>query len=133
MKLTFELGEIQEAHAKVKSGADFPAYAREMSQLGVRKIETHVIDGHEVYVGREGFQIQSEGWHPDFEIADHGDPKKFAHYLELHQGGGSDFPTFCAHAAETGVEKWIVDLDVMSCSYFDKSNVKILEEHIPCV
>jgi hypothetical protein len=31
----FTLEQIQQAHKKVKSGADFPAYAQELTNMGV--------------------------------------------------------------------------------------------------
>ncbi|TKC04313.1 DUF1398 family protein [Pedobacter frigoris] len=39
--------------------------------------------------------------------------------------------TFCTQCAETGVEKWIVDLSDMTCIYYDKSRTEILVECIP--
>jgi uncharacterized protein YbcV (DUF1398 family) len=38
----------------------------------------------------------------------------------MHQQGKTDFPTFCKHAAETGVEKWRVDISQMTCTYLIK-------------
>ena len=31
----FTLDQIREAHSRVKSGADFPKYARELTEMGV--------------------------------------------------------------------------------------------------
>jgi len=36
----FTVKEIQEAHAKVKSGADFPKYIQEIKKMGVTGFET---------------------------------------------------------------------------------------------
>ncbi len=33
----FDLKEIKEAHAKVKTGADFPRFVQELIKLGVKK------------------------------------------------------------------------------------------------
>ena len=36
----FTVKEIHEAHAKVKSGADFPKYIQEIKKMGVKSFET---------------------------------------------------------------------------------------------
>jgi len=51
--------------------------------------------------------------------------------LKIHQQGVTDYPTFCRHSAEAGVEKWTVEMRNMTCTYFDKSNTKMVEEMIP--
>lgn len=55
----FTLDQIKTAHAKTKSGADFPEYIRDIKKLGVIRFQTFVTDCHSVYFGRDGFQIQS--------------------------------------------------------------------------
>ena len=47
----FTLDQIKSAHSKVKSGADFPAYIREIKELGVTYYEAYVADGHVDYHG----------------------------------------------------------------------------------
>ncbi len=42
----FILDQIEAAHSKVKSGADFPEYIKELKQFGVTSYETFVSDGH---------------------------------------------------------------------------------------
>ena len=41
----FTIEQIQSAHSKVKSGADFPKYIQEIKALGVTSYETYVEDG----------------------------------------------------------------------------------------
>ena len=57
----FTIEQIKTAHAKVKSGADFPAYIREIKQLGVAAYETWVTDGHTEYKGQNNQQEQTHG------------------------------------------------------------------------
>ena len=127
----FELTAIKEAHAKVKSGADFPNYIQELIQLGVKKYHTYVKDGHSVFIGDNDYQIKSKRKYAVLRIANISDKERFKHYLKNHQRGQTDFPTFCQQSAETGVEKWTVDMNQMTCTYYDKSNNKMLEEIIP--
>jgi uncharacterized protein YbcV (DUF1398 family) len=127
----FQLTQIKEAHAKVKSGADFPAYVQDLIQLGVHGYDTCVTDGHTFFTGANNYSIQSEPKYAPLDIAGISDPEKFKDYLKMHQEGQTDYPAFCGHAAETGVEKWTVDMNAMTCTYYDRSNNKMLEEKIP--
>jgi len=129
--MNFELTEIKEAHSKVKSGSDFPSYVQALIKLGVKKYDTYVCDGHSVFFGDDDYQIKSEAKYSELTIANISDKEGFKHYLKNHQRGQTDYPTFCNHSAETGVEKWTVDMRQMSCTYYDKSNTKMLEEQIP--
>jgi len=129
--MNFELKEIKEAHSKVKSGADFPNYVQDLIKLGIKKYDTYVSDGHTLYFGDGNYQIQSEPKYSELNIAKISDNERFKHYLKTHQQGQTDYQTFCNHSAETGVEKWTVDMSQMTCTYYDKLNNKMLEEQIP--
>lgn len=127
----FTVEQITEAHAKVKSGADFPAYIQEIKQLGVTAFETWVTDNHTRYFGKDDYQAKSEPIHEALAIAEQADPEKFEHCLKIHQQGETDYATFLRHCAETGIEKWFVGLDTMTCTYYDKAENKVLTEQIP--
>ena len=129
----FTLNQIQEAHAKVKSGADFPKYIQELSQLGILKYTTYVSDGHTQFIGPSGYTLTSNPKYAVQVIAEESNMKEFQDYLKQHQQGKSDYPTFCRQAAETGAEKWASDLLNMTCTYYDKKGNEILVETIPGV
>ena len=127
----FQLKDIKEAHSKVKSGADFPGYVQDLTKLGVAKYDTYVSDGHSLFFGDNDFQIQSEFKYSDLNVVNVSDRERFKHYLKIHQQGETDYLTFCRHCAETGVEKWTVNLARMTCTYYDKASHEMLEEKIP--
>ena len=127
----FTLEQIKSAHAKVITGADFPAYLQELIKLGVTAYETSVFDGSTAYVGKDGSRIASEAKYPEINIADKSDAAKFAKYLKSHQLGATDFLVFCGHAAETGVQKWKVNAHEMTCTYYDKTGAIMLTEKVP--
>ncbi len=127
----FTVKEINQAHEKVKSGADFPKYIQEIKQMGVMAFETWVKDSHTVYFGKEDYEVQSEPKYEALTILDFSNKEKFQHYLKIHQQGETDYYTFCNHCAETGIEKWIVSLEAMTCVYYDKKGNEILVEKIP--
>jgi uncharacterized protein YbcV (DUF1398 family) len=127
----FTIPEIEAAHSEVKSGADFPKYIQALKKMGVTVFETWVKDSHTDYFGQNGFKISSSPVYEDLEIAAASDKEHFVERLKIHQQGGSDYATFCADCAKTGIEKWNVCLDEMTCIYYDCQAKEILVENIP--
>lgn len=127
----FNIQQIRIAHAKVKSGADFPKYVQELISLGVSHYNTFVSDGHTNYYGKDGFMVSAEAKYDTIPVADASDTVQFRHYLSQHQQGQTTYPEFCHHAAITGVEKWTVDMNEMTCAYYNKEGNSMLVEEIP--
>jgi uncharacterized protein YbcV (DUF1398 family) len=127
----FNLDQIKQAHSKVKSGADFPAYIKDLKQLGVMSYETFVIDGHTNYFGANAYAISSDAKYDVLSISTITNAEQFKADLKAHQQGKTDFLAFCKDCAKSGIEKWAVSLDNMTCTYFDKSGNEILVEYIP--
>ena len=129
----FTIQQIHEAHAKVKSGADFPKYMQDIIALGVTSFETFVFDNHTHYYGINDFQIASVGFSETLTIADESNVEQFKSDLKSHQQGNTDYMTFLNDCAKSGVEKWIVVMDKMTCSYYDKAGNEMVVEVIPSV
>lgn len=127
----FTIQQIKEAHSKVKSGADFPKYIQDIIQLGVESYESFVSDGHAEYYGSDGYKTQSDAKYPSLVIAAQSDKIQFQKDLKEHQQGKTAYLTFCRISAEWGVEKWVVDMSKMTCTYYDKSGNELLVETIP--
>lgn len=115
----FTVEQIERAHGKVKSGAEFPKYIQEIKDLGVTEFETWVFDSHTLYFGKNSFHTKSEPKYDELIIADTCDKAKFETYIKIHQKG------------ETGIEKWVANLDRMTCIYYDKEGNDILTEVVP--
>lgn len=129
----FSIEQIKAAHAKVKSGADFPAYIAELKTLGILAYEHYLTDGHINYTGANGFSIDAPAKWAPVEIAATASAEQLKSDLLIHQHGKTDYLTFCKQAAAAGIEKWKVDLLAMTCSYYDKSENSLLVEDIPAV
>lgn len=71
----------------VKSGADFPAYIRELKQLGITHYETFVADGHTDYYGADNYKTSSDVSHYPLSIAETADKDQFRSDLKAHQNG----------------------------------------------
>ncbi|NRH20633.1 DUF1398 family protein [Candidatus Gracilibacteria bacterium] len=127
----FTLEQIEVAHAKTKSGADFPQYIREIKELGVTRFQTFVTDCHSVYSGGDGFQIQSGPQYESIKINSTLDVERFKKGLKDNQEGKNNFYEFCTIFAESGIAYWIMDLEDMTCTYYDIYNNSILTEVVP--
>jgi len=127
----FTLQQMKAAHAKVKTGADFPEYVKEIKSLGLNYYEFFVTDGRTIYHGADGFSINGDTIYPQKEIAIHASPDAVREIISEHQQSKSDFLTFCELVARAGVEKWVVDAQRMFCSYYDLEGNVMIEEAIP--
>ena len=127
----FTVEQIKAAHSKVKSGADFPAYVKEIKALGVTHYEAYVTDGHIDYHGINNQTVKVPEKYESLAIANLVREKEFKAELLEHQHGKTDFLTFIKRCASFGVEKWKISMNEMTCTYFDKSGNKILVEKIP--
>jgi uncharacterized protein YbcV (DUF1398 family) len=127
----FTIAQIKEAHSKVKSGADFPAYIQEIIQLGVQGYDTFVNDGHVEYFGNTNFRITGSETYDTILVSSSANKERFIEFLVMHQDGQTDYLTFCHHAAQCGIAKWSVNILEMTCTYLDLSDVALLIEKIP--
>ena len=127
----FTVEQIKAAHSKVKSGADFPAYIKEIKSLGVTHYEACVADGHIDYHGANDYTVKVPAKYEPLVVADTSKLKEFKAELVAHQQGKTDFLTFIKMCATTGIEKWVIRMDQMTCTYYDKSGNEILVEEIP--
>lgn len=125
--------QLKEAHSRVKTGADFPGYIKEIKQLGLLKYEFWVGNGRIIYYGSSGHQVNSDPKYPQIQIAYNSSPEQLQHTIKIHQQGLTDFITFCKQAAEAGVEKWVIDTQKMFCIYYDSENNEMVAEPIPQV
>lgn len=127
----FTVEQIKAAHSKVKSGADFPAYIKEIKSLGVTHYEAYVTDGHIDYHGGNDYTANIPAKYDSFVITDTVKSEEFKAALMAHQQGKTDFLTFIKMCAAVGIEKWAICMDKMTCTYYDRKGNEILVEEIP--
>ncbi len=60
----FTLQQVKTAHAKVKSGADFPRYIAEIKALDLERYIFSVVDGSTTYYGANGYEVASPAIYP---------------------------------------------------------------------
>ncbi|MCL7986445.1 DUF1398 domain-containing protein [Sphingobacterium sp. lm-10] len=127
----FTVAQLQTAHSKVKSGADFSTYVSEIKALGVTHYEAYVNNGHILFFGENDHMAKVPEKYEPLTIAPVVHSEEFKAQLVAHQQGKTDYLTFISMCAETGIEKWIVDIEKMTCTYFDTKKNEILTEQIP--
>jgi len=127
----FTLQQLETAHAKVKSGADFPRYIQEIKALGLLTYKFMVKDGSTVYHGAQGHQLIAAAIYEPLPISPVASLEALLHAISIHQQGQTDFLTFCGQVAEAGVEKWVIDTQRMLCSYVDIAGRLMVAEPIP--
>jgi uncharacterized protein YbcV (DUF1398 family) len=130
-KMKFTIEEIKAEHQKVKSGADFPKYIQAIKNLGVSHYTAYVKDGNTEYFDAENQSAHTGNKYETLSISENLNLDNFKTRLKLHQQGGTDYPTFCKDCAENGVEGWKMNLNKMTCTYFDAAGNDILIEQIP--
>jgi len=122
---------MKAAHARVKSGKDFPAYVQEIKRNGLLYYDFMVKDGRSVYHGVNGFQISSDPIYQEKSISVQAAPAAVRQIIAEHQQGKSNFLTFCRLVGDAGVEKWVVDTRTMMCTYYDLEGNNMVAEPIP--
>ncbi len=131
--MKFTLEQVHAAHARVKSGADFPQYVQDLKDLGMAGYTIDVRTGKTTYSDSEGAMLASDVAYEALPLSEVLNKEQFAARLKLHQQGGTDYPTFCKDCTDNGVAGWLLDFDQMTCTYFDARGNDVLTERIPAV
>lgn len=127
------LTDIETAQSKIGAASDFPQYIQDLKKLGIQKFSTLVENSQSVYWQKGGEPIVSAWKYKTLTIASKTDENTFVECLKMHQEGRTDYFTFCEDCAKSGIERWVMDLDQMTCTYIDHSGHEILVENVPTV
>jgi len=127
----FTKEDIQTAESKITKGSDFLQFIKEIKAMGVIRNDVYVSNGLSVYFDsdNEVLQISPEEY-LELVVNEESSEEKLTHALEIHQKGETDYITFCKQAADAGVEKWITDLEDMTCTYLNSEGNELLKENI---
>lgn len=127
----FTIDQITSVHSRVKSGADFPQYIRDLKELGVTCYVAFVEDGRVDYYGNHLQVLEVTGKYDAIVVSDTLNAETFKKELSAHQQGKTDYPDFIRMCAETGISTWEVDIRNLTCTYFDQAGNEVLQEQIP--
>lgn len=126
----FTKEQIEAAHGKVKSGADFPAYVNEIKSLGVKSHEVSLKEGTWIFKGLNNHMASFVNG-PLVPVSERVSVETFEHSLTIHQRGETDYLTFCQQAGKAGVDRWISDFFNMAVTYYDAAGNVVAIEPIP--
>ncbi len=102
----FTVEQTKSAHSKVKSGADFPSYIKEIKALGVTHYEAYVTEGHIDYHGANDYTAKVPAKYNPMVIAETSKGEECKAELNAHQQGKTDFLTSIRRCATLGIENW---------------------------
>ncbi|PST83037.1 phage envelope protein [Pedobacter yulinensis] len=122
--------QIGEANARVKSGKDFTPWAYELKALGVKRVDFYVMNGLTYYFGEGDHSVEDAPMYEPREIPDESSTEALQEALKVHQAGETDYLTFTSDASNAGVEKWVVDLELMTVTYYNKAGEEMVVETI---
>ncbi len=125
------IDEIKQKRSQVKSIADAPGFIKDIVNAGVIRYISYVVDGHTVYYSLDGHEVIDEPTYAPTQIAASTNREYFIKELKEYQNGKWDYLNFCRMCADVGVEKWIVDMELMTCTYCDKRGFEVLVEPLP--
>lgn len=125
----FTLEAIQAAHVQF-TGPDFPKLIQEFKKMGM-KTNTVDIESELVSYATADEVLQTEGLKARGSVANVANQTAAQVDLARHQEGQTDFQTFCDDMAAAGIYKWVIDLEKMTCTYYDKANQPVIAEVIP--
>ena len=77
--------QLKAAHAKVKTGANYPQYVQDIIQLGVTGYQTYVANGNTFYEGTDNYKIQSGAKYAELKINDISNKEQFLSDIKAHQ------------------------------------------------
>lgn len=127
----FTIEAIQQAESKIKTGADFPNFIKQIKAMGVIRNDVYVMNGMAIYFGNDDHTVESAPVYESLLIEEQSSEEDLRIALKSHQQGLTDYQTFCRQAAAAGVEKWVTDLTAMTVTYLDMSGNELVVEHIP--
>lgn len=130
--MKFTIDDIKAEHQKVSSGADFPQYIKALKEMGVSHYTAYISDGNTDYFDEDNQMATTRGKDDGIRsVSGTVNLESFIKRLKLHQQGETDYLTFCNDCAENGIEGWKMNLNAMTCTYFDQKGNDVLLEHIP--
>ena len=127
----FTVEQVMAARAKIRSSDDFPIFIQEFVDLGITRFDSFPADGHSEYFGTDGFRLATKPAYPSLPVADTPDKEQFAVDLDLYQKGEMTYPIFCEQCTSSGIYKWIVEFDLMTCTYYGSRGEVVYVHSVP--
>lgn len=115
---------------KKQSQGNFIQLITDLKAVGVIKFKTSASTAKSIYYDNQQNIAYDEVEFFNFEIGTV-NKQQFISDLKQHQQGVTDFPTWLEQTAGNGIGYWIVDLQELTCTYYDLDDNPIYVEQIP--
>jgi uncharacterized protein YbcV (DUF1398 family) len=126
----FTIEQINDIHSRLGSARTFADYVRALKALGVERSDSYLADGHSEYFGQSGHRIVSTPVHEALFVAATGEREAFLEHLRRHELGETTYLEMSRGLAQSGIEKWTIDTDSMTMTFYDKAGKEMLVEQI---
>jgi uncharacterized protein YbcV (DUF1398 family) len=94
------------------------------------RFESFLVDGHTVFVAKDGQHIVSPPHHDQLMVAEASDRDAFLEHLRRHAAGDTSYVEMSTGLAASGVEKWVADTAALTMTYVDRAGEVLLVEDL---
>jgi len=126
----FTVEQIEEIHGRLSKAETLSDYVRELAALGIERYDSFVSDGHSEFLGRDGHRVITDAVHDGLTIAESSDRDQFLDHLRRHERGETSYLEMSTGLAHFGVERWTVDSEAMTMTFYNRSGDILLVEQI---
>lgn len=121
------INEVNEIKMEVSN--NFPKLIAAYKEYGITKFQTCASTAKTMYFNNEDETVYDEIDYFNLPIGEL-NIEKFKVDLIDHQKGITDFPQWLELTAGSGIAYWIVDLNLMTCIYYDQDDNQVHTELI---
>ena len=89
-----------------------------------------MIDGHSEYYGKHNHKVVSPPVHEQLSIAKTSSRDGLLSHLSLHNQGKTNYLEMSKGLANSGIEKWTLDTNEMTITYYGIDGIEMLVEEI---
>ena len=126
----FTIEQLNDLHDRLGTMETFSQYVRALKSAGVETYDSFLVDGHSEYFGRDGYTVKSPAVHQKLTVADTSNREAFLKHVHLHNQHRTSYLEMSRGSAESGIEKWTVDTNRMTMTFYDKAGNEMLVEAI---
>jgi uncharacterized protein YbcV (DUF1398 family) len=126
----FTIGQMNDLHARLGSAKTLAEYVRALKAIGIERYDSYLADGHSEYFGQDGQKVVSPAVHEVLAVAENGQRETFLDHLPRHEQRQTTYLEMSMGLAQSGIEKWTVDTDRMTMTFYDKAGKEMLVEQI---
>ena len=126
----FTLDQINNIHGHFVKQATLLQYLQALKDIGVIRSDSFLIDGHSEYYGKHNHKVVSPPVHEQLSIAKTSSRDGLLSHLSLHNQGKTNYLEMSKGLANSGIEKWTLDTNEMTITYYGIDGIEMLVEEI---